>query len=102
MTTAVLKSPKMMSRFVKISDVMNACVTLSQSTGSTVKKVQKSGSLNIQQKGVCKMDICTEADLIIQKTLSHNLKALFPQARVICEEDETEIHESVKPTLQPD
>ena len=91
-----------MSRLIKLSDVMNTCVTLSQSTGPTVRKVQASGSLGTFQKGQSKMDVCTEADLRIQKTLHHNLKALFPRARIICEEEESDIDSSIQPSIQPD
>lgn len=34
------------SRFIKISEIMNACVVLSQSTGPTVRKVLAAGALN--------------------------------------------------------
>jgi fructose-1,6-bisphosphatase/inositol monophosphatase family enzyme len=88
---------------VKINEVMNACVTLSQSTGPTVRKVMQSNTgLNTKQKGLCKYDVCTEADLKIQKTIQHNLKALFPRAKIICEEEDSSIDESMAPSLQPD
>lgn len=92
-------SPKLISRFVKLSEVMNACVTLSQSTGPTVRQVLSAGDLNTKQKGLCKADVCTEADLKIQKTIQHNLKALFPKARIICEEEDSSIDESMAPSL---
>jgi 3'-phosphoadenosine 5'-phosphosulfate (PAPS) 3'-phosphatase len=87
----MLSPSQLITRQVKLSDVMNACVTLSQSTGPTVRKVIQNGNLNTMQKGLCKYDICTEADLKIQKTIQHNLRALFPQARVICEEEDSSI-----------
>jgi 3'-phosphoadenosine 5'-phosphosulfate (PAPS) 3'-phosphatase len=87
------------SRFVKLSDVINACVVLSQTTGPQVHKVLTSGALNAIQKGECKMDVCTEADLRIQKTIQHNLKELFPRARLICEEEDSSIDESIRPSL---
>lgn len=89
-------------RYIKINDVINACVVLSQSTGPTVNKVLQAGQLNTVQKGLCKMDVTTEADLRIQKTIQHNLRELFPRARVICEEEDSSIDESYEPSLQPD
>lgn len=59
----------MTTKFVKIHEVMNACVILSQKSGAAVRTVQSNGSLNIMQKGLSKMDIVTEADLRIQKTI---------------------------------
>lgn len=91
-----------LKRTVKISDLINACVVLSQSSGPTVRRVLEGGSLNTMQKGDCKLDICTEADLRIQKTIQHNLAALFPHAKLICEEEESQINESMKPSMQPD
>lgn len=78
-----------LKRFIRLSDIINTCVTLSQTTGPTVRKVLHAGSLNTVQKGLCKNDVCTEADLRIQKTIQDNLKQLFPRARIICEEEES-------------
>jgi hypothetical protein len=39
-TTAQLK------RFIRLNDIINTCVTLSQTTGPTVRNVLHSGSLN--------------------------------------------------------
>jgi len=64
--------------------------------------MQSSSGLQTKQKGLCKYDVCTEADLRIQSTIQHNLKALFPRARVICEEEDSSIDESMAPSLQPD
>ncbi len=90
-------------RFVKLNDVLNACITLSQTTGPTIRQVIQSGALNTTQKGLCKSDVCTEADLQIQTTIQHNLKALFPRARIIAEEDDSIIKESkLQPSIQPD
>ena len=58
-----------MTRFTKISEIMNACVVLSQTTGPTVRKVLAAGQLNTVQKGACKNDVCTEADLRVQRTI---------------------------------
>lgn len=87
-----------LTKFVKLSEVMNACVVLSQTTGPSVRKVLAGGSLGTFQKGLCKIDVTTEADLQIQKTISHNLKALFPRARIICEEEDSLIN-SLQPSL---
>ena len=88
------------SRFIKLSEVINACVVLSQTTGPTIQKVlSSSAGLNTVQKGLCKSDVCTEADLRIQKTIQHNLKELFPRARIICEEEDSSIDESFQPSL---
>lgn len=95
-TTAHLK------RFIRTTDIINTCVTLSQTTGATVRKVLHSGSLNTVQKGICKIDVCTEADLRIQKTIQENLKELFPRSRIICEEEESSIDESIKAVITPD
>jgi fructose-1,6-bisphosphatase/inositol monophosphatase family enzyme len=76
------------SKFVKLHELLNTCVLLSKTAGNTVRNVQKSGTLNVFQKGICQKDVCTEADLRIQKTIQHNLKQLYPGARVICEEDD--------------
>ena len=59
------QSAKLVSRYTKLSDIMNTCVTLAQSTGPTVRRVMASGSLGTFQKGQSKMDVCTEADLKI-------------------------------------
>jgi 3'-phosphoadenosine 5'-phosphosulfate (PAPS) 3'-phosphatase len=64
--------------------------------------MQSSTGLQTKQKGLCKYDVCTEADLKIQSTIQYNLKALFPKARVICEEEDSSIDESMTPSLQPD
>jgi len=48
------------------------------------------------------MDICTEADLRMQKTISYNLRHLYPKSNVICEEDDQEIPASIKPSVHPD
>jgi len=90
------------SHFIKLTDVINACVILSQTAGPTVRKVLSSGLLNTTQKGLCKSDVCTEADLRIQKTIQHNLAMLFPRARIICEEEDSSIDESTPSALQPD
>ena len=78
-------------RYVRLTDIINSCVTLSQTTGPTVRKVLTEGSLNTVQKGISKADVCTEADLRIQKTIQENLKALFPRAKIICEEEDSQI-----------
>jgi len=46
--------------------------------------------------------VCTDADLRIQKTIQHNLKSLFPADKLICEEEDSSIDESEKPSMQPD
>ena len=99
MTTATTAHLK---RFIRLNDVINSCVTLSQTTGPTVRNVLHSGSLNTVQKGLCKIDVCTEADLRIQKTIQENLKALFPRARIICEEEESSIDPSIKAAITPE
>ena len=45
------QSAKLVSRYTKLSDIMNTCVTLAQSTGATVRRVMASGSLGTFQKG---------------------------------------------------
>jgi hypothetical protein len=95
-TTAHLK------RFIRLTDIINTCVTLSQTTGPTVRNVLHSGSLKTVQKGLCKIDVCTEADLRIQKTIQENLKALFPRSRIICEEEESSIDSSIKSVITPE
>lgn len=51
---------------------------------------------------MCGNDIMTQADLQIQKTLYHNLRNLYPELRIICEEDENDIPEYIKPNLYPE
>lgn len=97
-----MTTPQRLKRFVKLSDIINECVVLSQTTGPTVRKVLEEGALNTFQKGHCKSDVCTEADLRIQKTIQHNLKALYPQARIICEEEDSSIDETTQPSILPD
>ena len=87
---------------MRLTDIINTCVLLSQTTGPTVRKVLSAGSLNTVQKGVCKSDVCTEADLRIQRTIQENLKALFPRAKIICEEEDSQINESIKAVINPD
>jgi len=41
-------------------------------------------------------------DLQIQKTIHYNLKQLYPKAKIICEEDESEIDENIRPSIMPD
>lgn len=87
---------------IKIHELINTCVLLSQRAGTTVRKVQNSGTLNTVQKGLCSMDVCTEADLRIQKTISHNLRTLYPKATIVCEEDDQEIPAHIKPCVLPE
>jgi len=91
-----------LKRTVKLSDIINSCVVISQTSGPTVRKVLEEGSMNVVQKSMSKMDVCTEADLRIQKTISHNLRALFPNAKIVCEEEESQINESTRPSIQPE
>jgi fructose-1,6-bisphosphatase/inositol monophosphatase family enzyme len=55
--------------------------------------------LSVVQKGLCSMDICTEADLRMQKTISYNLKHLYPKAKVICEEDDQELPKDIRASV---
>jgi fructose-1,6-bisphosphatase/inositol monophosphatase family enzyme len=64
-----------------------------------VRRVQNSGRLSVVQKGLCSMDICTEADLRMQKTISYNLKHLYPKAKVICEEDDQELPKDIRASV---
>lgn len=48
---------------VKLHELINTCVLLSQGAGAVVRQVQKSGSLGAFQKGQCALDVCSEADL---------------------------------------
>jgi fructose-1,6-bisphosphatase/inositol monophosphatase family enzyme len=75
---------------------------VSQTTGPTVRKVLNAGSLNTVQKGVCKSDVCTEADLRIQKTIQENLREIFPRSKIICEEEDSSIDSSIKAVISPD
>ena len=88
--------------FVRLTDIINTCVLLSQTTGPTIRKVLTAGSLNTKQKGVCKSDVCTEADLRIQRTIQENLKEIFPRSKIICEEEDSAIDSSIKAVINPD
>ena len=64
-----------LTKYVKLNELLNACIVLAQTTGPTIQSVLQSGKpMKTMQKGMCKIDICTEADLRIQKTIQHNLK----------------------------
>ncbi len=89
MSQTTFNISKKLKRTVKLSDIINSCVVLAQTAGPTVRQVIREDSLNTVQKGLCKSDVCTDADLRIQKTIQHNLKALYPAARLICEEDDS-------------
>lgn len=67
-------------KFVKLHDLVNACIVLSKTSNLAVSQVLKRGSIGAVQKGDSKLDLCTEADLRIQKTLSHNLRNLYPRS----------------------
>ena len=79
-----------MGRFVQLSKIINASVILSQKARTIIKKVQEHG-FKTYQKTKLEDDIVTEADLLIQNTIYYNLKELFPQATIVCEEDQSYI-----------
>lgn len=81
----------MSSSIIKVCDLVNTCVILSQRAGLHISRVQASGDLHTRQKGFSTSDVVTEADLVIQKTIHSNLKALYPKARIVCEEDEKDV-----------
>lgn len=87
---------------VRIAELVNTCVNLSQRSGQIISKVQNKGAMAVVQKGVSSSDVFTEADLSIQKTLHHNLKLLYPKATIICEEDDKDIPDHIQPVVQPD
>lgn len=54
-----------LKRTVKLTDIINSCVVLTQTSGPTVRQVLQDDCLNTVQKGHCKSDVCTDADLRI-------------------------------------
>ena len=68
------------ARYVRLHELVNTCVLLSKTANSAVNQVLQQGSVNAVQKGDSKLDLCTEADLRIQKTISINLRNLYPRA----------------------
>ena len=68
------------ARYVRLHDLINTCVLLSKTANQAVNQALTQGSMNIVQKGDSKLDLCTEADLRIQKTISMNLKELYPRS----------------------
>ncbi|CDW74136.1 3 (2)-bisphosphate nucleotidase 1 [Stylonychia lemnae] len=91
------------SKFVRLHDLMNTCVHLSQRATNVLKQqVYHENNFNIVQKGMCANDVYTELDLQIQKTIHYNLKQLYPRAKIICEEEESSIDENIKPSIMPD
>ena len=55
-----------------------------------------------KQKGGSNYDVFTEADIHIQDTVVYNLKQLYPQARLIGEEDEVQYEVDKPPYVYPD
>eukprot|EP00347_Sterkiella_histriomuscorum_P009337 403341598 len=59
--------------------------------------------INILNLGQAESDVFTYADFYIQKTVSYNLKQLYPRATIIGEEDDNDQnYEFVKPYIEPD
>lgn len=53
--------------------------------------------------GQAASDVFTEADIRIQKTIEYNLKMLYPRAKIIGEEDDSDkSYEVENPYIQPD
>jgi fructose-1,6-bisphosphatase/inositol monophosphatase family enzyme len=91
-----------MSSTIKLSQVVNACVVLSQTAGTVIRQRAPKSKIGLIQKGASSLDVCTETDLRIQRNLQYNLKALYPKAKIICEEDEAMISSDITPTILPD
>ncbi len=92
-----------MRKSIKLHSLVNTCVLLAQQSTKIIKAVcQDQTMIQSVQKGLSPADICTEADLRIQKTIQHNLECLYPSSKVVCEEDRQEIPDSYQISIQPD
>ena len=81
---------------------MQTCIQLAEVAGKIIRKVHNSGKYDAHDKSnVGFMDLFTIADVQIQKTIEHNLKSLYPYAKIIGEEDEQYL-DGLLPELQPD
>jgi 3'(2'), 5'-bisphosphate nucleotidase len=50
-----------------------------------------------QEKG--EDDLFTIADVTVQKTIIYNLQQLYPTLKIIGEEEDTDLYNSVEPTI---
>lgn len=92
-----------MRNSIKLHSLVNTCVLLAQQSTKIIKALcQDQAAIHSVQKGLSPADVCTEADLRIQKTIQHNLERLYPSSKVVCEEDPQAIPDSYEVSIQPD
>ena len=72
-----------------MADFLSVCIFLSEECGKVIREVEESGQLKTQSKGMA--GPVTEADLRVQKTLEENLRAIYPELRLMGEESSESI-----------
>lgn len=79
-----------MKRVVKLNEFFSACIQLVEGSDVIIHNVRKEANFAgmAMAKGEDMKDVFTEADVHIQNTVVHNLKELYPRAKIIGEEDE--------------
>lgn len=74
-----------------------------QGVDQILQNVRKVSNFTKLMKGSSSADVFTEADVHIQNTVVHNLKQLYPRARIIGEEDESaHMISTDRPFIEPD
>jgi len=85
------------SNTVDLGRLVSACIDLAQRAGAVIREVQKSGKLEVKQKGPD--DPCTRADLAAQELIVGGLLHTWPKLSIIGEEDTPMKQSELQPRL---
>ena len=67
-----------------ITTLLSVCIDLAQQAGATIRDIQRSGKLDVKDKGGD--DPMTAADLAAQELIVGGLLNLWPELRIVGEE----------------
>ncbi len=73
---------------IPLAEFLSVCVHLSEVSGRIIREVWASGDIGTKQKDKNEGPV-TQADLRVQKTIEHNLKAIYPSLAVRGEEEKS-------------